>query len=55
MIVTSKDFPALLFCLLIAAFPRTGGYPVRRWEKSQRRTAKTLTVAHFQALTFDSR
>lgn len=53
MIVTSKGFSVLLCCLLIAAFSRTGGHTVPRWEKSQRRTAKTLTVAHFQTLALD--
>ena len=55
MIVTSKGVSVLRFRWLIAVFPRTGGYPVRRWEKSPRRTTKILTVAHFQMLAFDRR
>jgi hypothetical protein len=55
MIVTSKGFRAWLFCWLIVVFSRTGGYAVHRWEKSQRRAAKTLTVTYFQALAFNGR
>jgi len=47
MIVTSNGFRAGLLGLLIAAFPRIGCDALRRWGKSQRRTAKALTVAYF--------
>jgi len=47
MTLTSNGFRARLFGFFIAAFSRTGGYAVRRWQNSQRRAAKTLTVAHF--------
>jgi hypothetical protein len=47
MIVTSNIARALLVCLLITAVSYTGCDPVHRRNRSQRCTAKALTVAHF--------
>jgi hypothetical protein len=55
MIVTSNVRRAGRFGLLITASSNTGLVTARRREGPQRRTAKALTVAHFQALAFDAR
>jgi hypothetical protein len=54
MIVTSNGGRALRLGLFIAAGFRTGCHAVCRRGKSQRRTAKALTVAHFQTLARDT-
>ena len=51
MIVTSNGFRVRLLGVLIVAFPRIGCDAKRRWGKSQRRAAKALTIAYFQAGT----
>jgi hypothetical protein len=55
MIVTSNGFRAGLFFWFTAKVPRTKGSTVLRWGKTQRRAAKTLTVAHFQRLALNAR
>jgi hypothetical protein len=55
MIVTSNIARALLGCLLITAFSYTGCHTVHRRNRSQRRTAKALTVTHFQVDAFNRR
>jgi len=45
----------LLGCLLITAFSFTGYHTVHRRKSSQRRTAKALTVTHFQVEAFNRR
>jgi hypothetical protein len=52
MIVTSNRARALLVCLLITAFSYTGYHTVHRRNQAQRRTAKALTVTHFQGGAF---
>lgn len=52
MIVTSNIARAWFVCLLITAVSSTGCHPVPRRNRSQRCTAKALTVTHFQVDAF---